>query len=218
MRKVYDFNSWLDVWKDFPCLILGRGKSTFDLPLADIDKFRKDGGKVMIVTELGKDKEYRDRADAWVFVDPITSRRCKYAMMEYEGVLWTSLATYRNLGTRDFEPLSWVHLVGGDEFCPDTPTRFQLGSTSSFFAAQLAWYAGVGEIYFAGVDLRLLPGGRTHGDRAENQYDTYDIQDMFENQAKSFANMKAFVDQEPDRKVFKTSDWSKLPFEVKGLR
>ncbi len=215
-RPTYNFESWLDVWKGFPCLILGRGKSTFDLPLADIDAFREKGGKVIVVTELGKHEDYHDRADAWVFADRLTWLKCRKAMREYPGILWTTMDCYRRLGSRDPGPISWVETSQGSNFCPDTPVRFQLGNTSSFLAAQLAWYAGADPIYFAGVDLRLLPDGRTHGDQDKPQCQLWAVEYMYEMQTKAFDEMADHV-KNTQRHVYKTSEWSRLPFEIKGI-
>jgi len=216
-RPTYNFKSWLDAWKGLPCLILGRGKSAFDLPLVDIDAFREKGGKVIVVTELGRHEDYFERADAWVFADKLTWKRCKKAMREFSGILWTSMSCFRHLGTNDMGPVSWVAVQEGFEFCPEEPTLFQLGKTSSFLAAQLAWYSGASEIFFSGVDLRLLPDGKTHGDREEVQYDLLEMEDMFEEQAKGFKNMMEYVKNYPKRKVYKTSNWSFLPFETRSL-
>ena len=215
-RPTYKFESWLDVWKGLPCLILGRGKSTFDIPLADIDAFKEKGGKVIVVTELGRLEEYHNRADAWVFADVLTWVKCRKSMREYPGILWTTLSCYRCLGSRDPGPVSWVEAAQSFNFCPETPVRFGLGYTSSFLAAQLAWYAGADPIYFGGVDLRLLPDGRTHGDKDKPQCESWAVEIMYENQTKSFDSMAEFLKDAP-RRVYKTSDWSLLPFKTKMI-
>lgn len=216
-RPTHNFESWLDFWKGFPCLILGRGKSTFDLPLEEIDRFREKGGKVIIVTELGRHEDYFGRADAWVFADVQTWESCQETMKSFPNVIWTTMDCWRSLGTTAPGPLSWVETADGWEFCPETPTRFNLGRTSSFLAAQLAWYSAANPIYFAGVDLRLLPDGRTHGDAEDMQYDVDKKEGMFMNQAKAFDNMKDYTFEHPNRSIHKTSDWSLLPFETKEL-
>jgi hypothetical protein len=217
-RPVYNLESWIRTWNGRPCLILGRGRSTFDIPLSDIDAFRDSGGKTMILTELGSREEYRQRADAWIFMDHGTLERCKADMKEYPGILWTQKDVWRQYHVDVVGPMSWIEVP--DTGCGFAPQRgdIYMGGSTAYVAAQMAWYAGAEPIWFAGVDLHLLPDGRTHADKTDNQANPDHYQRMLLRQFPPFDEMASWIGRNAfTRHVYKTSQWSLLPFPVKPL-
>ena len=217
-RPTYNLESWLRVWNGRPCLILGRGRSTFDIPLADIDRFKEAGGKVIIITELGDTEEYRRRADAWVFLDRPTIEKCHESMAKFPGVLWTQATVWRETHPDLVGPLSWVSVTRQNyQFNPDGET-VNAGCSTAFVAAQLAWYAGCDPIWFAGIDLLVLPGERTHGDKQEAQANREHFQRVLLRQWPSFDHMAQWIGVHAfNRRVYKTADYSLLPFETRPI-
>jgi len=216
-RTAYNLAEWLNIWNGLPCLILGRGKSTFDIPLVDIDAFRERGGKVIILTELGNVKEYFERADMWAFLDRPTITACEEAMKNFGGILWTQESICRKTHPSKIGELSNALLVRDNhQFNPDGTTLNR--ASTAFFAAQLAWYAGCDPIWIAGVDLLVFNDGRTHGDKQEPQANYEHFQRMLLRQWPSFDNMALWIGIHAfNRHVYKTSSYSILPFETRSI-
>ncbi len=233
-RDVYTFKSIEDAWKGCPALIMGRGFSRAAITDEEIDRFRAMGGKFIIVNELLMKKNLAERADMLVFLDNVTILNHFDELRKFPKPVWTLTRhadISKSLGSLCHHPKQeqgpwWV------------PGELYQANSSTYYALQIAFQAGCKQLWLAGVDLRLCPGDKTHADdlmwfmreslvrngpeclRAPNSLDmpTNTYHSKLVLQFGCFASLRVWAEAHPDDiEVYKTSDWSLLPFETKGL-
>lgn len=233
-RPVYTWESMKDIWKGCPVLIMGRGYSRLGITPDDIDAFRAKGGKLFIVNELLLEKEISDRADVLCFLDNTSILSHFEELMHYPKPIWT-LSRHVDIA-KSIGPMS--HEPNGEQGPWFVPGTLYQANSSTYFALQIAYQAGCHNMWLAGIDLRLCPDDKTHADkqqwcmreqlirqgseclRSPSTLDrpTNDYHSRLVLQFGCYASLRVYADAHPDDiEVYKTSDWSLLPFATKEL-
>ena len=221
MQTYHDMSDWENVFKGDPALVIGRGESRNNV---DAQVFQARGGKVFVVNEMIKLPEYAN-ADCMCMQDSKAMRRLVDSgdLAKFKGVIWGRevLTRLKQCDLTHVDKLSWIKPeFAGNVFNPELK-RIYLTKGTPHYAFQMAFLAGCDPIYMAGVDLRSAKGRRLHADTLQDDMDINETHYFM-----ALCNQHAFwnkvVQWQRERKwqtrgIYKTSDYSMLPFEIRGI-
>ncbi len=214
-----NLSDWKEVWAGIPALVIGRGETRLSV---DAQAFQATGGKVFVVNEMINLPEYAG-ADVVCMQDRRAPRRTTEALGKYNGVFWgrENLAKDKMLDQGIIDKMSWMDPeYSGVVFDPELD-RVYLTKGTVHYAFCMAYWAGCSPIYLAGIDMRVAKGRRLHADT---------LQDDMAEEINKFHYMMAMSMQHEfwnkvidwqrnnnwkTRPIYKTSNYSMLPFEIR---